>query len=75
MTNKSGFEIRAELLSQAQSIVEQNRNMSVDRYHNDVQRAQDAKDIPYPEFPILKPLTAEEVINVAAKLNEFVTAQ
>jgi len=49
--------------------------MSVDRYHNDVQRAQDAKDIPYPEFPILKPLTAEEVINVAAKLNEFVTAQ
>jgi hypothetical protein len=70
--NKSGFEIRAELLSQAQCIVEQNRNMAVDKYHQDVCRAQDAKDIPYPEFPILKPMTAEDVIAVAVKLNEFV---
>jgi hypothetical protein len=70
--NKSGFEIRATLLSQAQGIIEQNRNLKIDAYHNAVQRAQDAKDIPYPEFPMVKELTAEEVIEVASKLNEFI---
>jgi len=71
--NKSGFEIRANLLSQAQGIIEQNRNLRIDAYHNAVHRAQDQKDIPYPEFPIVKHITAEEVIEVATKLNEFVT--
>ena len=71
--NKSGFEIRADLLNQAQGIIEQNRNLKIDAYHNAVIRAQDQKDIPYPEFPIVKHITAEEVIEVATKLNEFVT--
>jgi len=46
---KSGFEIRADLLNQAQGILQDNRSMKMDWYHNQVMRAQDNKDIAWPE--------------------------
>ena len=64
---KSGFEIRAELLSQAQGLLEGNLYRSSEatiqhnnNFPNDMKQL-DAKDI-----------SAEDVISTARKLNEFV---
>ena len=72
--NKTGFEIRAELLGQAQGILGDNRHAIMDAYHNKVQRHLDAKDIPWPEIPegYTKAVTAQDVIDVARQLNSFV---
>ena len=72
--NKSGFEIRANLLSQAQGLLEQNRCNLMDAYHQKVQRHLEAKDQPWPEVPesMSRPITAQEVIEVARQLNAFV---
>ena len=66
--NKSGFEIRADLLSQAQGIIEGNFQREVDAIyaHNDT-FPNDKKPLP------LREITGEEVIKVARQLNEFVT--
>lgn len=71
---KSGFEIRAELLGQAQGILENNKHSIMDAYHTKVQRHLDAKDVPWPELPegYTKTITAQEVIDVARQLNAFV---
>ena len=71
---KSGFEIRADLLNQAQGILQDNRSMKMDWYHNQVMRAQDNKDVTWPEYPqeALAPISAQDVIAVAKQLNEFV---
>ncbi len=72
--NKSGFEIRADLLNQAQGILQDNRSTKMDWYHNQVCRAQDNKDVAWPEYPqeALAPISAQDVIAVAKQLNEFV---
>ena len=72
--NKSGFEIRADLLNQAQGILQDNRCMKMDWYHNQVARAQDNKDVSWPEYPqeALAQITAQDVIAVAKQFNEFV---
>jgi|TARA_B110000908_G_scaffold156293_1_gene195307 hypothetical protein len=64
---KSGFEIRADLLNQAQGLLEQNINREVDAVymHND-NNPNNKRDYP------LKLISAEEVISVAKQLNEFV---
>jgi len=64
---KSGFEIRADLLNQAQGLLEQNINREVDAVymHND-NNPDNRKDYP------LRTVTADEVITVAKQLNEFV---
>jgi hypothetical protein len=64
---KSGFEIRAELLSQAQSLLEGNLYRSNDAvvHHND-SFPNDKK--PWGEQVV----STEDVISTARKLNEFV---
>jgi len=71
---KSGYEIRADLLSQAQGLLIDNRNLITDKYHNMVCRAQEQKDVPWPEYPseLSIPMTANDVINVAKQFNDFV---
>ena len=75
--NKSGFEIRADLLSQAQGLLQDNRMAITDRYHNMVCRAQEQKDVPWPEYPVelSTPVTAQDVINVAKQFNDFVNSK
>ena len=66
--SKSGFEIRADLLSQAEGILTNNYQREVDAVyaHNDT-FPNDKKPLP------LREITGEEVIKVARQLNEFVT--
>ena len=65
--NKSGFEIRADLLSQAQGILQDNHQRKVDAVymHND-SFPNDKKPMPTTS------ITASDVITVAQELNEFV---
>ena len=65
--NKSGFEIRADLLSQAQGILEQNYERSRDAVfsHND-SFPEDKKPLP------VTIVTAADVISTAKELYEFV---
>ena len=71
---KSGYEIRADLLSQAQGLLQDNRHAITDKYHNMVCRAQEQKDVPWPEYPseLSIPVSAQDVINVAKQFNDFV---
>lgn len=64
---KSGFEIRADLLHQAQGLLEQNIQRKVDAIymHND-NHPDDKKPLP------TKSIDAQEIISVASELNEFV---
>jgi hypothetical protein len=65
--SKSGFEIRADLLNQAQGLLEGNLQREVDSVyaHND-NHPDRKKDLPVRE------LSAGDVITVAQQLNEFV---
>ena len=66
-TGKSGFEIRADLLSQAEGILTSNYHREIDAIHahND--------NFPNDKRPLpLREITGEEVIKVARQLNEFV---
>ena len=65
--NKSGFEIRADLLNQAQGLLEGNYQREVDAIylHND-NFPNDKKSLP------LREIVGEDVIAVARQLNEFV---
>ncbi len=67
-TPKSGFEIRAELLSQAQGILTDNYQREVDAVylHND-NNPNEKKPLP------LREIMGDEIILVARQLNEFVT--
>ena len=65
--NKSGFEIRADLLGQARGILEQNLHRKADaiHVHND--------NYPNNKQPLpAEIITASDIINVAKELNEFV---
>ena len=75
--SKSGYEIRADLLSQAQALLQDNRHAITDRYHNMVCRAQEQKDVPWPEYPteLQTPMTAQDVITVAKQFNDFVNSK
>ena len=66
-SGKSGFEIRADLLSQAEGLLTSNYHREVDAVHahND-SFPNDKKPLP------LREITGEEVIRVARQLNEFV---
>ena len=66
--SKSGFEIRADLLSQAEGLLTSNYQREVDAIyaHNDT-FPNDKRPLP------LREITGEEVIRVARQLNEFVT--
>ena len=68
--SKSGFEIRADLLSQAQGLLEGNYQREVDAVfaHND-SFPDDKKVLP------LREIVGEDVIAVARQLNEFVNTK
>ena len=65
---KSGYEIRADLLNQAQGILTDNYQREVEAIHthNDA-FPNDKKPLP------LREITGEEIILTARHLNEFVT--
>ena len=75
MSNKTGFEIRAELLGQAQGILEGNFHRKMDQYHAQVIRSQEQKDVSYPEYPGELFTTAQDVIAVAQQLSNFVNSK
>jgi len=64
--SKSGFEIRADLLSQAQGLLEQNAQRKVDAHYFNVDNKLDSSELPVIE------ITALDVINTARQLNSFV---
>ncbi|NCV18004.1 MAG: hypothetical protein EBW42_04305 [Rhodobacterales bacterium] len=67
---KSGYEIRADLLSMAQSILYDNLQRKIDAtYNHNDNHPDDKKPIPN------KSIDAQEIIAVAAELNEFVIAK
>jgi hypothetical protein len=67
---KSGFEIRADLLHQAQGLLEQNIQRKVDAIymHND-NHPDDKKPLPSAS------ISASDVIAIAGELNEFVNSK
>ena len=64
--NKSGFEIRADLLSQAQGLLEMNAQRKTDAHYFNVDNKFEAGELPVVE------ITAEQVIETARQLNSFV---
>ena len=67
---KSGYEIRADLLSMAQSILYDNLQRKIDAtYNHNDNHPDDKKPLP------VKSITAADVIAVAAELNEFVNSK
>lgn len=67
-TGKSGYEIRADLLNQAQCILQDNQQRAADAimYNNEYS---DNK-----ELVTFEPLKVEDVISLAKELNDFVTS-
>ena len=63
---KSGFEIRADLLNQAQGLLEMNAQREVDAHFFNVDNKLDMAKLPVVE------ITADQVIETAKQLNEFV---
>lgn len=67
-TSKSGFEIRADLLSQAEGLLTLNYQREVDAvYMHNENFPNDKRPLP------LREITGEQVIQTARQLNEFVT--
>ena len=67
--SKSGFEIRADLLSQAQGLLEMNAQREVDAVYFAVDQAGD--DASVISLPVVE-ITAEQVIDTARQLNSFI---
>ena len=68
--SKSGYEIRADLLSMAQSILIENLQRKIDAaYMHNENHPDDKKSLPTQNF------TAQDVISIASELNEFVVAK
>jgi hypothetical protein len=81
MANKTPFEIRTELLQQAQSILFEKNMAERMRLENDWSVHRDIATIQshngvnsyVPLFPQMPAVTTEEIIEEARKLNEFVS--
>ena len=67
--NKSGFEIRADLLSQAQGLLEMNAQREIDACYFAIDQASDEASLI--SLPVVE-ITAEEVIETARQFNSFV---
>ena len=81
MSNKTPFEIRTDLLSQAQNILSEKRyshfvvlenNWMLDREMWTMKAAL-GEFGPRPEYPSMPAVTTEDVVAEARKLNEFVS--
>ena len=67
MTNKSGFEIRADLLNQAQGILECNLQRKIQSIQEwNAYHQEDQKEVPSDQ------INADDVIKTARELYEFV---
>jgi hypothetical protein len=67
---KSGYEIRADLLSMAQSILYDNLQRKIDAtYNHNDNHPDDKKALPTTS------VTAQDIISVASELNEFVNSK
>ena len=66
---KSGFEIRADLLSQAQGLLEQNAQREVDAHYFAVDQAGDEASLI--SLPVIQ-ITPEDIIETARQFNAFV---
>ena len=66
---KSGFEIRADLLSQAQGLLEMNAQREVDAHYFAVDHAGDEASLI--SLPVIE-ITAEEIIETARQFNTFI---
>jgi hypothetical protein len=64
--SKSGFEIRADLLNQAQGLLEMNAQRKVDAHYFNTENELESSELPVVE------ITADQVIETARQLNEFV---
>ena len=67
--NKSGFEIRADLLSQAQGLLEQNAQREGDAHYFAVDQAGDEASLI--SLPVIQ-ITPEDIIETARQFNVFV---
>ena len=67
--SKSGFEIRADLLSQAQGLLEMNAQRELDAAYFAIDQA--GEEVSLISLPVIE-ITAEEVIETARQLNAFV---
>jgi hypothetical protein len=68
--NKSGFEIRADLLNLAQGLLESNAQRVVDAHYFSIEQGGvGGKDSPLPIVEV----TSEQIIETAKQFNEFVT--
>ena len=73
MTNygtKSGFEIRADLLSQAQGLLEMNAQREIDACYFAIDQASDEASLI--SLPVIE-ITPEDIIETARQFNAFVT--
>ena len=66
---KSGFEIRADLLSQAQALCEQNAQRELDAAYFAVNQAGDEASLI--SLPVIE-ITPEEIIETARQFNTFI---
>jgi hypothetical protein len=81
MASKTPFEIRTDLLSQAQNILTEKRYATYVALENDWNmkreewniKAANGEFYTIPPFPILPAVTTEDIIAEAKKLNEFVS--
>jgi hypothetical protein len=81
MVNKTPFEIRAELLSQAQNILSEKRYAQFVVLENDwmlereewSMKAGKGEFGDRPKYPSMPAVTTEEVVEEAKKLNDFVS--
>lgn len=64
--SKSGFQIRADLLNQAQGLLEMNAQRVVDAHYFAVDQNAAPGDLPVPQ------ITVEDVVATARSLNKFV---
>ena len=67
---KSGFEIRADLLSQAQGLLEMNAQREIDACYFAIDQASDEASLI--SLPVIE-ITPEEIIETARQFNAFVT--
>ena len=67
--NKSGFEIRADLLSQAQGLLEMNAQRELDAAYFAIDQA--GEEASLISLPVIE-ITPEEIIETARQFNSFV---
>jgi len=64
--SKSGFEIRADLLNQAQGLLEMNAQRKVDAHYFNTENKLESSGLPVIE------ITPDQVIETARQLNKFI---